>query len=152
MSRTARILLILTIIIAGSCSSSGPELPLWLDGEWKTNNKSGFVGENWWLENDTLLLGQGLVHVAGQLRVIEETRIFISNGLMYYGAKVPDQNEGKQILFKATHIDTGHLVFENPEHDFPTRIVYKLTEDNMLEINISGRDEEDSRTIVLYRK
>ena len=58
------------LIIVASCSSTGPELPTWLEGEWKTNNKSGFAGENWWVENDTLLSGQGLVHVAGQLRVM----------------------------------------------------------------------------------
>lgn len=152
MSRTGRLLFILTIVIAGACSPSGPELPIWLDGEWNTNNKSGFMGENWQLENDTLLLGQGMVHIAGQMRVMEETSIFISKGLMYYGAKVSDQNEGKQILFKARYIEPGHVVFENPGHDFPTRIVYKLKEDNVLEINISGRDKEDSRTFVLYRK
>lgn len=152
MSRISRLLLILTIIIAGACSPSGPELPLWLDGEWKTNNTSGFMGENWRLENDTLLLGQGMVHVADKISVMEETCIFISKGLMYYGAKVSDQNKGRQILFMASYIEPGHVVFENPGHDFPTRIVYKLKEDNVLEINISGRDEEDSRTFVLYRK
>jgi len=140
------------LIILTSCSADGPELPLWLDGEWKTNNKSGFVGENWVVENDTLIMGQGLVHVGGQLKAMEEISIFISKGQIYYGAKVADQNEGKQILFKATLIAPGHLVFENPEHDFPTRIVYKLKDPVTLEVNISGRDEEDTRTIELNKR
>ena len=70
---------------------------------------------------------------------------------MYYSARVAEQNEGSTILFKASHIEEGHLVFTNPEHDFPTRIVYKLSAPDTLMINISGRDREDTRTIKLYR-
>lgn len=140
------------LLIVASCSSTGPELPSWLEGEWKTNNKSGFAGENWNKSNDTLLSGQGMVHVAGQYKVMEEIIIFISDSKIYYGATVSDQNDGKQVLFTATFISDGHLVFENPEHDFPTRIVYKLKDQNTLEVNISGRDEEDSNTITLYRR
>ena len=150
MNKILQYTILLLIIV--SCSAKGPELPTWLEGEWKTNNKSGFAGESWWLENDTLLSGQGLVHVAGQLRVMEEISVFISQGNIYYGATVSDQNKGKQVIFKATHISEGHLVFENPQHDFPTRIVYKLKDQNTLDVNISGRDEEDSNTITLYRR
>ena len=140
------------LLIMVSCSTTGPELPTWMEGDWKTNNKSGFAGENWRMINDTLLAGQGLVHVAGQLRVMEEISVFISQSKMYYGAIVSDQNGGKQVLFKATHVSDGHLVFENPGHDFPTHIVYKLKDQNTLEVNISGRDEEDTNTVTLYRR
>jgi hypothetical protein len=152
MIKAGQLLILLFILILSSCSSPKPELPLWLEGEWRTNNKSGFVGENWILKNDTLLAGEGLVHVGGQYRVMEEISIFSSDEQLYYGAKVSGQNESRQILFKATHVAPGHLVFENPQHDFPTRIVYKLKEKTVLEVNISGRDEEDTRTIAMFKQ
>ena len=151
MNRLSRYFVFLVILLA-SCSPGGPGLPLWLEGEWKTNNESGFAGEYWRLENDTLLSGQGMVHIAGQLKVMEEISIFIRDDQIYYGANVIGQNQGRRILFRATYIADGHLVFENPQHDFPTRIVYKLKDSDTLEVNISGRDEEDSKTIEMYRR
>lgn len=142
--------LVIILIVLTSCVVDHPELPLWLEGEWKTNNRSGFMGENWAQENDTLISGQGMVHIAGQLRVMEEINIYISDGEMYYTAKVSEQNDGKQIIFVGTYIAPGHLVFENPEHDFPTRIVYKRTDSGTLEVNLSGRDKEDTRVITLF--
>lgn len=139
-------------LILISCSVSGPGLPHWLEGNWETGNSSGFTGENWQMINDTLITGKGLANVNGQLLEMEEISIFISKGELYYGARVSEQNDGRQIFFKATFIGEEHLVFENPEHDFPTRIVYKLKDHNTLKINISGRDEEDTRTITLFRK
>lgn len=144
-------ILILALMLLMACSEPGQELPYWLEGEWKTGNEAGFSGEIWQLENDTLLKGQGLVLIGETEHIMEEISIYTSNGSMYYGARVADQNEGKTILFKATYIDNGHLVFENPGHDFPTRIVYKLAGPDTLEVNISGRDAEDNRTITLYK-
>ena len=83
---------------------------------------------------------------------MEKISIYMSKGNLYYGATVSGQNEGKQVLFTATYIASGHLVFENPGHDFPTRIVYKLKDNSHLDVNISGRDEEDTRTIVLFKQ
>jgi hypothetical protein len=152
MNKARQILILLFVIILSSCSSPEPELPLWLEGDWKTNNKSGFAGEHWQMVNDTLMSGEGLVHMAGQYRVMEKISIFSSNGNLYYEATVSNQNEGKQVLFKASYIAPGHLVFINPEHDFPTRIVYKLKEKTLLEVNLSGRDKEDTRTIAMFKR
>lgn len=144
-------ILILVMIFLTACSDPGIELPSWLEGEWETGNEAGFAGEIWSLENDTLLKGKGLVLIGNTEHVMEEISIFASRGSMYYGARVADQNKGKTILFKATYIANGHIVFENPEHDFPTRIVYKLADADTLEVNISGRDIEDTRTITMYK-
>jgi len=144
-------ILILPLILLVACSEPGPELPYWLEGEWNTGNEAGFAGEFWQIENDTLLKGQGLVLIGNTQHVMEEISIYTSKGSMYYGARVADQNEGETILFKASYIENGHLVFENPGHDFPTRIVYKLAAPDTLKVNISGRDIDDTRTITMYK-
>ena len=151
MNKTGRLIILLAIIIVSSCASPGPGLPVWLEGIWETGNDAGFAGETWLIQNDTLMIGQGLVNVDGHIMVTEEISIFISKGKMYYAARVSDQNNGDEILFKAILTEEEHLVFVNPGHDFPTRIVYMLKDADTLEINISGRDKEDSRTIELKR-
>lgn len=150
MNKRLNILVFLFLLLM-ACSEPGPELPHWLEGEWHTGNEAGFSGEIWQNENDTLLTGQGLVLIGNTEHVMEEILIYTSKGSMYYGARVAEQNEGETILFKASYIESGHLVFENPGHDFPTRIVYKLAAPDTLEVNISGRDAEDTRTISMYR-
>ena len=77
MIKTSHIIAFFLLLLIVSCKAPGPELPLWLEGEWQTNNKSGFAGENWQLLNDTLLSGEGLVHVAGQYQVMEQISILI---------------------------------------------------------------------------
>ena len=142
---------LVVVLLFTACSGPEQEIPVWLEGDWTTGAEAGFSGEHWQVINDTLLKGQGLVLIGNTEHIMEEISIFSSMGSMYYSARVTEQNKGSTILFKARHIEDGHLVFTNPEHDFPTRIVYKLRDPDTLMINISGRDKEDSRTIKLFR-
>jgi len=152
MNKITRIIPIFVLFILFSCSTTEKDLPLWLDGSWETNEPEDIVGEYWEKESDKRIAGYGYILRDGEQLKTEIISIYISGDTMFYAARVPDQNDGKEILFKASLVSEDHLVFKNPEHDFPTRIVYKLVCERTLEINISGRDEEDSRTIVLNRK
>jgi len=150
MNKLNKYLLIILVALT-SCAISGPELPLWLEGEWKTNNRSGFLGENWKQVNDTLLSGKGLVHAGGQVQVMEEIDIFVSNNQLYYGVRVLEQNEAEMILFKASLAKPGRLVFNNPGHDFPTKIEYIQKGDSLF-AHISGPGGQESRTFEMIKK
>jgi hypothetical protein len=64
----------------------------------------------------------------------------------YYVVNVKDQNNDKPVSFKLTSISLDKLVFENPEHDFPTKITYqKIREDSILAI-ISGKVDGKEKT------
>jgi hypothetical protein len=49
-----------------------------------------------------------------------------------YTSAVEDQNDKKPIAFKLTSSADNVFVFENPEHDFPKRIVYHLVSSDSL--------------------
>lgn len=65
------------------------------------------------------------------LRIIEnETGI-------YYISK-PSENK-EETAFKLIKFNNNEVVFENPEHDFPQRIIYKLEKGTSLFARIEGK-------------
>jgi hypothetical protein len=51
---------------------------------------------------------------------------------VFYTSTVEDQNDKKPVAFKLTSANGNVFVFENPEHDFPKRIVYHLVSSDSL--------------------
>ncbi len=57
------------------------------------------------------------------------------DGRMDFIAQPSNQPEAR---FRLIALENKRAVFENPTHDFPTRIVYELTEPNRLHVRIAG--------------
>jgi hypothetical protein len=57
---------------------------------------------------------------------------------MAYTVTVPDQNDAKPVRFEMTSITDKQVVFENPAHDYPNKIVYNKTAEDSLIAEISG--------------
>lgn len=47
------------------------------------------------------------------------------------------------VSFTATTLDGGQVVFENPAHDFPKKIVYRRTAQDRLEARVEGARADD---------
>ncbi|HET6796483.1 MAG TPA: DUF6265 family protein [Gemmatimonadales bacterium] len=61
--------------------------------------------------------------------------------------------EGKSsVTFKLSELDSKNrrAVFENPAHDFPTRISYQRVADNKLLILVSGPGEDGNEQVLTY--
>ena len=71
---------------------------------------------------------------------IEENR----DGL-FYVPSVVNQNDGKPVYFKLVKCVNGEFIFENLDHDFPQRIVYKNPQPDSLYARIEGRDSGEYR-------
>ena len=97
-----------------------------LEGIWKMNGKRGPVYEEWKKASDDLLQGRSYF-LKGADTVINE-HISLTNTAtgIFYTPVVDDQNNKQPIAFKMTKAENNMFVFENPEHDFPKRIVYKF--------------------------
>jgi hypothetical protein len=106
----------------------------WLLGTWQENRKSF---ESWKYE-DGLLSGTAyqLDHSSGKEIVTEQIKLIKKEGNFYY---VPDV-AGPQgpVEFRITSFDKDSFTAENPDHDFPKKIVYKKIGDT-LEATISGQ-------------
>jgi len=112
----------------------------WLIGAWKEENKMSF--EVWKDEGDFLYATSYSLDQAGNKTVTEEIKLIKKGNDFYY---VPDV-AGPQgpIEFKITLLEKNSFTAENPNHDFPKKIVYKKTNDQQLEATISGGNKSMS--------
>ena len=129
----------------------GPQMPTWLEGTWTTNDTIGLVAESWEVINSDFMSGEGLFITRDDKTIIEVLSIFIRDGVLYYAALLPDQNKGAEIIFMETQLNPDSLVFENPKHDYPKKIIYNKLNDASVEVLIFG-DAKKADNILLLTK
>ena len=110
----------------------------WFLGRWENKTTEGTFSEEWKKENDSLLLGKSFFIKENDTLFSETVRLEQQKNDLFYIVSVPNQNEEKPVEFKLTSSTSDYLVFENPEHDFPKKITYKLVNKDSLYAEISG--------------
>jgi hypothetical protein len=103
----------------------------WMAGCWEMNNeKRGMlITEMWMRPSGDAMLGVGRTMKAGKLIDFEFLRIVEdANGIAYVSR--PSGNK-EDTAFKLIKSASGEVVFENPTHDFPQRIIYKRNGEKM---------------------
>lgn len=111
----------------------------WLGGTWKAASDGREMYEVWKKVNDTVYAGTSYT-VEGKDTIVQETIELRHEGHeIYYIPTVNGQNNNKPILFKLTDLDYHTATFENPGHDFPQVIRYKLISPDSLVASISGK-------------
>lgn len=111
-----------------------PILPNFLLGTWKIENKE--VYEHWDKPNENTLKGFSYNFKDGQMLISEYLDIRKVGKKVLYSATVLKQNSGKPVDFTLTKVDSTYI-FENPNHDFPKKIVYKQLTDNEVYVQVS---------------
>ena len=125
MNRGFFLIIFLAAAISGAGQQKLSDLS-WLSGCWEMKNESrGLqITEMWMKPAGGIMIGAGRTIRNGKavdhefLRIVEETA-----GVFYVAKPTANKEETK---FKLTKASAGELVFENPAHDFPQRIIYKL--------------------------
>ena len=109
----------------------------WIEGTWlRTNSKVGQSGtERWFKSSPYELQGYGVTFKDNDTLFVEKLRIVINEDRIYYVADVPENQE--PVFFKLKEITKTSFVFENPDHDFPKKIVYQI-ENDTLKATVSG--------------
>ena len=141
----------LFLIILNACNTRGPQIPEWLEGTWTTEDTIGLAAESWEKINSTYMSGEGLFITADGRSVIEVLNIFIQDGILYYTALVPNQNEGLEIIFMDNHLNPDSLVFKNPKHDYPKQIVYHKIDKEMINVYLFGDNKKADKVISLKK-
>ena len=95
-----------------------------LYGDWLDIQDSGrtYVHEHWELGADGTPSGLGYVLSGNDTVFIEHLALLTLRDTLHYAVSVGSQG-GPAVLFKLIH-DQDSLVFVNPQHDKPQRIVY----------------------------
>ena len=102
----------------------------WISGEWQTAPSGRKqIEEHWTAVAGGSMMGMSRA-VAGDKTVeFEYLRIEQRTDGIYYvahpGARCPGTD------FKLTSASATEAVFENPQHDFPKRIIYRKTDDGL---------------------
>ena len=110
----------------------------WFLANWENKTPEGTFSEEWKVDNDSLLLGKSFFIKENDTLFSETVRLVQRESDLFYIVTVPNQNEEKPVAFKLTSSTSDYLVFENPEHDFPKKITYKLVNKDSLYAEISG--------------
>lgn len=139
----ARILLfplvLFLVVPAAAQTAKMDDIADFLKGTWKINDKERY--EQWKVFPDKLD-GRGFNLEKGLEKVYETLEIKLIDGKINYLATVPDQNEGKTIAFPLTSSSVSELTFENADHDFPKKIIYKKLSPTEITVSVFGEGEK----------
>ncbi len=120
----------------------------WFIGTWQNQSVDGLYTETWNLKNDSVYEGVSTVVVNQKDTVFYESiTLEQKNKELFYNVSVKDQNQGAPVSFKLTSVSKGILVFENPTHDFPTKITYRRIAVDSLVASISGKVDGKEKVI-----
>ena len=97
----------------------------WLKGTWSMPKPNGsFRLETWESKGPNALSGIGMKVLNGDTTYLESIELYADQKEIWYVPTVPDQNNRQPVPFKLVTSTDLQFIFENPEHDFPQRIIY----------------------------
>ncbi|HEX9932713.1 MAG TPA: DUF6265 family protein [Allosphingosinicella sp.] len=115
--------MVLTLAAAMLQPAAQPDLD-WLGGYWLSCSDGREVSETWSTRRGGAMLGTNLTLAGDGSSSFEQMRIEFSGGTgeAHFTAQPAGQEPGR---FRLVRHSSREAVFENPEHDFPQRIVYR---------------------------
>jgi hypothetical protein len=116
----------------------------WLAGCWTQDGRDAGSVEQWTSPAGGTMLGMNRIVSDGRTVAFEYMRIAVNKDDMVEFIALPSGQETAR--FKLVSMNENKVVFENPEHDFPTRIIYRLLRDGSLLGRIEGIDKGTPRT------
>jgi hypothetical protein len=142
--------LLLTAAAHAQAPAAKPTLQdlAWLAGQWRIEQGERLVEEHWMTPVGGLMLGMARNVRAGKVLEYEFTLLRQeTNGDIFYIASPARQT---QTAFKLTSLKDGKAVFENPQHDFPKKVVYTRQPDGSLLAAIEGPGSDGKTRRVEY--
>lgn len=146
----------LSMLLSTHAFSQPPKIEIesfsWIAGCWEGNYSNGrVVSEQWMKPAGETMMGMSRTVKNGKMVEFEFVRIVKEkDGSVYYVAN-PSGQEGAS--FKLVSLEGTKAVFENPQHDFPQRIIYHLSTPDSLIARVEGTmNGKEQGSDFLYRK
>jgi hypothetical protein len=155
MKKSYSILLIITLLFPFvSCKNSNGknktfdkiEKINWLLGSWENKSEEGILSEIWEKKNDSTFIGESYFIREKDTLHSERIEVKQKGEDLLYIPTVKGQNNDKPVTFKLTLATENEFTFENPAHDYPQKIVYKMVNANSLVATISGKQQGKNST------
>ena len=139
--KTTLILLLLAIFSCKESDANEKEkikAANWILGNWENKSVDGNLTENWKKVNDSTFEAESYYIKEKDTLHVEFITLQQRGEELTYSAAVQGQNENKPVAFKLSAETEKELIFENPKHDYPQKIVYtQITKGNLV-ARISG--------------
>ena len=105
----------------------------WIIGTWEENYPNGErFHEAWEKVNDTFFTGKGAYLMGNDTAFKEKLAILVKDTAIYYRVN-------NTVHFRLISNKEGDHIFENPQHDYPQRIIYKHQSEDVLFARIEGK-------------
>lgn len=118
----------------------------WVLGNWYMDTPDGIFSEVWVKTNDSLYTGFGIMKtIKGDTAFSEQLKLVANTEGIWYLPTVGDQNNGEEVRFQAQSVTGDDVVFENPQHDFPQKIIYRKLSDSTMLASIEGMQNGKKR-------
>jgi len=148
-------ILVVTLMIVWSASASREIRPsgtapkiselAWLSGDWQTApGGRARIEEHWTVPAGGTMIGMGRTVVGDKTAEFEFLRIEQRGDDIYYVAN-PNAN-CPQTDFKLTRLAGQEVIFENPAHDYPKRVMYRKNSDGSLVASIDAGEGTKSQS------
>jgi hypothetical protein len=122
----------------------------WLVGRWKLNNSNFEFYEEWKQKNEMMIEGISYSLNNGKKEVSE--RLLIQQ-IYNYVSYIALPGNNVPTLFTLVSGENNKFIFENKEHDFPTRLIYEKIGINSLTARAEGYENGKFKELVfVYKK
>ena len=118
----------------------------WIAGCWRQTSSGGarIIDEQWMEPRAGMMLGMSRTVRGDSVFEFEQLRIFARDGRLVYHAEPSGQEPAD---FQARSASDSLVMFENPAHDFPQRIIYRRRGADSLIARIEGTRNGKTRGI-----
>ncbi len=142
--RNAVVQVFLTTAFSFGVNAAGIEDLAWLSGCWLGDTPKRQITEHWMKPAGNTMLGLSHTVAQGKTREFEFMRIVREeSGEIFFVAQPSGQ---KPTRFKLTVVTEREARFENPQHDFPRRIIYRRDGDSLVG-RIEGKSKGEEKAI-----
>jgi len=164
-TRPARALLTSMILLAGLAGLAVAQNPpppqagqapaasiadlAWISGSWSVSTDRAVIEEHWTSPASNAILAVGRTLADGRMVAFEYLRIEARDDGIFYVAQPSGRSP---TAFMLTKLEGRRAVFENPEHDFPKRVIYSRTGDDELTAWVDGGEGSSDALTFTYRR
>ncbi len=121
-----------------------PPSATWLAGCWALRQGNRLVEESWLPDRGGVMLGMSRTSASGELKEFEFVILKRVGSTLEYRVQAGKQPE---VVFRAKNPSARDMVFENPEHDFPRRVGYRLVTPDSIDAWIDGGDGDTGNRV-----
>jgi hypothetical protein len=140
---------ILLLAMSGPLSNArqapGVERLNWIAGCWASDDGRERIDEVWLKAAGESMMGMSRTIAGGKTVFTEYAQIREHEGALAYVVSLG--LSAKPVAFKLIKVSESEAVFENPQHDFPKRVIYRRESRDSLFARIEGAEKGINKAI-----